>query len=100
MRSFVIPLFVTFGAIVLLSGFGVGQVPDREHRFEQYAVPLYRGQHAKPNCKSDPWSIQYRTRIREGVAGPVTFAGHYAIVAFGCGALCIGGFVVDVRTGT
>src|SRR5438105_4871596 len=100
MRNFLLSLFVSLGAIFILAGFGAGQVPDREHTFKQYAVPLYRGQHAKPNFKSDPGSIQYRTRIREGIAGQVNFAGQYAIVIFGCGTDCIGGFLVDVRTGS
>jgi len=29
----------------------------------------------------------------------VTFAGHWALVVFGCGADCRGGFVADVRNG-
>lgn len=54
MRNFLLSLFVALVAIVLLAVCGLGQVPGREHKFEQYPVPLYRGAHAKANFKSDP----------------------------------------------
>ena len=43
---------------------------------------------------------QYRTAIREAVAKGPNFAGHYTIARWGCGAGCIGGAVVDLKTGT
>jgi hypothetical protein len=74
-----------------------GQV--REYRFGQYSVPVYRGPAAGPNFKSLSGSLNYRTRIREGVKDGVNFAGHYALVLFGCGTFCIGGYLIDIRSG-
>jgi hypothetical protein len=70
-----------------------------EHSFGQYAVPVFRGRPAQPDFKSFEGSYEYRTRLREGVREGVNFAGHYAIVAFGCGGDCLLGFLVDVRSG-
>src|SRR5262245_15198460 len=69
------------------------------HSFQQYTVPVYRGPAAKPNFKSLPDSLQFRTRIREGFKNGVNFAGHYAIVPFGCGTYCLMGFLIDVESG-
>lgn len=38
----------------------------------------------------------YRTRIREGVAQGVNFAGHYSLIEIGCGTSCRFAFVVDL----
>lgn len=67
--------------------------------FEQYAVPVYRGSPAKPNFQSNPGSVRFKTRIRDGIGEGVNFAGHYAIIAFGCGTDCSYGFFVDVKSG-
>jgi hypothetical protein len=67
--------------------------------FEQYVVPVYSGPSAKPDFQSLPGSRDYRTRIRNGIKQGVNFAGHYAIVMFGCGMGCQMGFLADVRSG-
>lgn len=67
--------------------------------FEQYVVPLYGGPSAKPDLQSLPGSREYRTRIRDGIKQGVNFAGHYAIVTFGCGTSCSSSFLVDVKSG-
>jgi hypothetical protein len=41
----------------------------------------------------------FRTRIRDGVAQGVNFAGHYSIIEIGCGTSCRFAFVVDLRNG-
>lgn len=41
----------------------------------------------------------YRTRIREGAAEGVNFAGHYAMIEIGCGTSCRFAFIVDLQTG-
>ena len=69
------------------------------YSFEQYAVPLYRGSSAKPNFQSKPGSVRFKTRILDGIREGVNFAGHYAIIAFGCGTSCSFGFLVDVKSG-
>lgn len=67
--------------------------------FEQYAVPVYRGSAAKPNFQSNPGSMRFKIRIRDGLREGVNVAGHYAIIAFGCGTDCSSGFVVDLKSG-
>ena len=41
----------------------------------------------------------YRTMIREGAARGPNFAGHFTVVAWGCGSPCIEVAIVDARTG-
>lgn len=69
------------------------------HSFGDYSVAVYHGSAAKPNFRSKAGSERFKTRIREGIDAGVNFAGHYAIVVFGCGAGCSLGFLVDVKSG-
>ena len=49
---------------------------------------------------SYPEAKDFRTRITEAYkTNEVSFAGHYVLSTFGCGASCIMGFMVDVRDG-
>lgn len=41
----------------------------------------------------------FRTRLREDSRAGANFAGHYAVVVWGCGTGCAQMGVVDVRTG-
>jgi hypothetical protein len=41
----------------------------------------------------------FRTVLREGVREGANFAGHYALVSFGCGTACMISAIVDVRNG-
>lgn len=41
----------------------------------------------------------YRTRIGNGAAQGVNFAGHYAMIEIGCGTSCRFAFIVDLQTG-
>lgn len=91
---------------------------ERAHppRFEDYPVtPTFKGTPAAPVLLT-PNQRLYRTRIREGVANGVgvlrdgveqpdnerpgpSFAGHYIVVAWGCGSLCQMMAVIDAATG-
>jgi len=46
-----------------------------------------------------PEARHYRTVIREGVANGPNFAGHFAVVAWGCGSSCSERAIVDTHTG-
>ncbi|RYD71648.1 MAG: hypothetical protein EOP55_20185 [Sphingobacteriales bacterium] len=49
---------------------------------------------------SYPGARDFKTRITESYkTTEVSFAGHYVLSTFGCGASCIMGFMVDVRDG-
>ena len=41
----------------------------------------------------------YRTRLREAALEKPNFAGHYILTAWGCGAGCLMGAVIDANTG-
>lgn len=41
----------------------------------------------------------YRTRLREAAQEKPNFAGHYILTAWGCGAGCLMGAVIDANTG-
>jgi len=41
----------------------------------------------------------YRTRLKEAAQEQPNFAGHYVLAAWGCGAGCLMGAVIDVNTG-
>lgn len=66
----------------------------------QYAVAVYRGPIAKPNFSGKGASFhQLRTVISQGFRKGATFAGHYTLVSFGCGANCVMTVMGDVKTG-
>ena len=70
--------------------------------FEKYAVAVQELEKKAPlDFGSYPESRSFKTRITEAYSDGtvIDFAGHYIISAFGCGAGCIMGFMVDVRDG-
>jgi hypothetical protein len=69
-------------------------------RFEAYAVPVYKGKIAPVNLKSAKGANAFRTRLREGAERGVNFAGHYMLVAWGCGTGCQDAGIIDAKTGT
>ncbi len=69
-------------------------------QFADYpAGPVYRGRVAALDVTSSPNARLYRTRTREAMADGVNFAGHYVVARWGCGTECMGGQIVDARTG-
>lgn len=70
--------------------------------FEKYAVEVQDVIKKAPlDFSSYPESKSFKTRITEAYndGTAIDFGGHYIISAFGCGAGCIMGFMVDVRDG-
>jgi len=67
--------------------------------FRRYpAKHLFKGRPAPP-IVSEPEAHLFRTRIREGVAKGVVFAGHYEVAIWGCGSGCQSFAVIDAFTG-
>ena len=74
--------------------------------FSQASIPQFkdfpaRGKYAGKNA---PVIItakdrQYRTRLREAAKEKPNFAEHYILTAWGCGASCLMGAVIDANTG-
>ena len=74
--------------------------PARLPAFSDYpAGRVYRGRVAPLVVSSSPTARAFRTRTREAMAGGVNFAGHYVVATWGCGTECMGGHIVDARTG-
>jgi hypothetical protein len=69
-------------------------------RFEDYGVPVYKGKRAAVNLNSAKGARMFRTNLREGAGKGVNFAGHYALVSWGCGTGCMDAGIVDLKTGT
>jgi hypothetical protein len=69
-------------------------------RFQDYSAPVYKGKRAPVNLKSAEGASTFRTRLREGAAKGINFAGRYTLVAWGCGTGCLSGGIIDARTGT
>lgn len=72
---------------------------DAFDQFAQYRVRgIFKGKPAPP-ILSYPDAHEFRTRIREGVAKGVVFAGHYEVAVWGCGSGCLSFAVIDAFTG-
>lgn len=73
----------------------------RDALFARYAAaPVYHGPVRLPDFKGrDRAFANYRTRIRDGMLQGANFAGHYALISWGCGTSCRVNVVGDVITG-
>jgi len=88
---------------VLLSGNHQAQaqkpVSDSPDLFPKYPVrSIFSGKPARPVLSSHE-ANEFRTKIREGVANGVVFAGHYEIAVWGCGSGCLSFAVIDAFNG-
>ena len=74
---------------------------DRDALFARYATaPVYHGAVQLPQFKDrDRAFADFRTRIRDGMRQGANFAGHYALIGWGCGTGCLSYVVGDVITG-
>jgi len=73
---------------------------QREARFEDYRVPIYRGVSHVPDFTGP--GRKYRnlhTNITAGFAQGRHFAGHFVLFAIGCGAGCVSVMLGDLKTG-
>ena len=69
-------------------------------QFSDYpAGRVYRGRVAPLVLASSRTAREYRTATRRAMAEGVNFAGHYVVVLLNCGYECMGGHIVDARTG-
>lgn len=77
-------------------------VPQKKNspQFEDYPVnEKFYGRHVRVDLSSHSMARMYRTKLREGAKEGPNFAGHYALVSWGCGNECQGNLVIDLRTG-
>jgi hypothetical protein len=74
--------------------------PPFSERFGQYPVSVFQGPVVYPDfAGAQKQYANFRTRLNEAVKGGVNFAGHYALVQFGCGMGCTQGYMIDLTNG-
>ncbi|MDB4950741.1 MAG: hypothetical protein JWM27_3390 [Gemmatimonadetes bacterium] len=79
---------------------GRGALAVRSPQFADFpAGAVFRGRPAAVDVGSARGAASHRTVLRRGVAKGANFAGHYAVVTWGCGTACERFALVDVRTG-
>ena len=67
-------------------------------QFSAYpAAAIYRGAAATVQLKGE--AKTFRTRLKQAAKQPVNFAGEYVLTSWGCGASCIDGAVVSLKSG-
>jgi hypothetical protein len=94
-------LSVSLIVLVHLLAGGLIQQNGRElPKFDEYrAEDSFEGPPAALATGSSRLARAYRTRLREGVKAGPNFAGHFTLVAWGCGSSCQEWAIVDARTG-
>lgn len=75
------------------------EAASRHDLFSKHPVEhVFHGKAATPVLATRD-ERTFRTRIRQGAAKGVVFAGHYAVAEWGCGAGCVSFAVIDAVTG-
>lgn len=87
---------LTVSLSITLASISLAQI--RVLRFTDYSVPeTHIGQNAPIALKRD--DMMFRSRLREAAKEKPNFAGHYILTAWGCGAQCLMGAVINAKTG-
>lgn len=86
-------LHTRLGVLVIL------KLDSVEPVFEAERTEMYNGPVKAADFSTYPSAYNFRTRIRQGVAEGVKFAGRVAIIPIGCGTDCGSAYAVDLTTG-
>lgn len=83
----------------LLAAPSISAAQNKIPQFKDYPIEAaFNGKHAPVKLTKDNRS--FRTRLREAAAkGKPDFAGRYIVAIWGCGTSCLGGAVIDAKTG-
>jgi hypothetical protein len=97
-------MWLSLGFIILLGVAGLMPFPAAAQEpvpaFEDFpVVEIYQGATAPLDLADNPAAQAYRTRLIEAAREKPNFAGHYIIAAWGCGAACVEGSIIDAQTG-
>jgi|tagenome__1003787_1003787.scaffolds.fasta_scaffold20940964_1 hypothetical protein len=98
------------GSVIALIGLGVGatvagradsQASSSDALFSRYSVAkVYRGAVRLPDFRHRDHTFSlFQTRIRNGMRRGANFAGHFAIIGWGCGTECVNYVIGDIVTG-
>jgi hypothetical protein len=69
--------------------------------FSDYPVSnIFKGKPASVDFKNNEDARRFQTAIRDGAKKGPNFAGHYALISWGCGIMCQSFVIVDSITGT
>lgn len=77
--------------MILCAAFlSMGSTSAQTYDFGRYSVPVWQGRRVEPVFRgpSDP-NYQFRTVLRQGFRSGRLVAGHYALIAVGCGMECV-----------
>jgi len=91
---------LALGFALLACSFGQSQTTSRAlPKFETYGVSeAWAGPPAELRLESESERL-FRTQLRKAAGKPADFAGHYRFAIWGCGARCVGGAIIDLRSG-
>jgi hypothetical protein len=89
--------FILLTSLLIITN-GTTYAQSKVPRFRDYPVnEAFIGKNAPLILKRD--DMMFRTRLREAATRRPNFAGHYILVAWGCGAQCLLGAAIDAKTG-
>ena len=74
-------------------------IREEAPRLDQYPAKVEQIRHPAKVILDSHLARRYRTMLRRGAAKGPNFAGHYAVVVWGCGTSCAQFAVVDLRSG-
>ncbi len=78
---------------------GINQSKKHLPKFEEFPiVEVWQGPPAQVKLASREERM-FRTTLREVAKQPPNLAGHYRFMVWGCGTMCEGGAVIDLKTG-
>ncbi len=89
-------LFLT--CVMSSASYAESSLPD----FSTYLVPETKVLKEKPapvDLSSHEGAKTYKTKLEEGAKEGPNFAGHYTVIAIGCGTQCQDNWVIDAKTG-
>lgn len=73
---------------------------EKAPNFQDYHIgPEAPARHPRVDTKTTSIGRRYRTVLRNGIASGANYAGHYAVVVWGCGSSCSSFAVVNLKTG-
>ncbi|WP_105383708.1 hypothetical protein [Neorhizobium alkalisoli] len=79
-------------------GIAASAAAEEVPQFSAFPEKIYAGPNALVRLATKD-ERNFATRLRRAVSQPANFAGHYIFATWGCGAECLGGAVIDARTG-
>src|SRR5258708_29779447 len=86
-------------ALILNFPLGVLYAQAPIPQFKDYpSKSVYKGRNAPLVLRLEDRT--YRTRLRAAASLKPNFAGHYILTAWGCGAECLMGAVIDAKSGS